>query len=60
MDPIVAHELALAPLGHWPEAPEKHCLRQLPMNEKVFVEIQVFRGKVAAHYWSKKTLIWTH
>lgn len=53
-DPAVVDELALAVFDCSPEAPAKHCFRQSPKSKSVFVEVQVFRGKVPAHCWNKK------
>ena len=40
MDPGEAHELAPALLGRGPGTPGEHCLRQSPMAERAFVEVQ--------------------
>lgn len=54
VDPSVAHDLSPVHLGHGPGAPEKHCLKQSPMEERVFVEDQICNREVPAHRWSKK------
>lgn len=48
----MAHELALALLGHGPGTPGKHCLR--PTNKRTFEEIQISSGQVLVHHWGKK------
>ena len=40
-------------LDHGLRAPGKHCLRQTPMDERSFVEVQISRGGVSANSWNK-------
>lgn len=47
-------EAALGPLNCGPGAPGEHCLRQLPTDERAFVEVQVSSTKVLTQCWSKK------
>ena len=53
MDHGVARELASAPPSYGPGAPVESCLRQSPMDKRVFVEVQVSNGKVPAQCWNK-------
>lgn len=52
--PAVVHKLSPVHLGHGPGAPDEHCLRQSPMDERAFVEVQVSSRETPAHHWSKK------
>lgn len=54
MDPVVAFEPALAPLGHGLGVPGKDCLTQAPTDKRGFVAVQVSRREVPVHHWSKK------
>lgn len=49
VDPAVAVDLAPAYLGYHLGIPGIHCLRQSPMDEKAFVEVQVYRGEFLAY-----------
>ena len=53
-------EAVLAPLNCGPGAPEKHCFRQLPTDERAFVEVQVPSTKVLTGCWRKKTKTYAH
>ena len=50
VDPVVAHESALAPLNQGMGSFKEHCLKQLPADERIFVEVQVSRGKMPEHH----------
>lgn len=56
--PAVVHKLSPVHLGHGPGAPDEHCLRQSPMDERAFVEVQASSREVIAHWWKKKNPRW--
>ena len=60
VDSAVASELAPVPLNHGLGAPIGHCLRQSPIDERTFVEIQVSSTEIPACHWSKKIQVWMH
>lgn len=55
VDSAVANEPATAPLSSDPRVPGEHCLRKSPMDERVFVEIQVSSREFPTHHWRKNT-----
>lgn len=60
----MVHELALAPIGYGLSAQEnsgKHCRRQSPTDDRVFVEVQVSREGASTLFQENNILqIWTH
>ena len=50
----VSCESAPAPISHGPRTSGRHYIRQSSMDGKAFMEVQVYRGKVLAHHWSKE------
>lgn len=50
VDTAVAHELTLVPLSCRRGDPGKHCPRQSPSGERVFVEVQVSSGEIPAYH----------
>lgn len=50
VDPVVAHESALAPLNQGMGNSKEHCLKQLPADERIFVEVQVSSGEEPEHH----------
>ena len=50
VDPVVAHESALALLNQGMGSFKEHCLKQLPADERLFVEGQVSSGEMPEHH----------
>lgn len=59
VNPAVAHELAPAPFSHTSGTLGRHYLRQLPMDERACVKVQMFTRKIGDTV-RVKILVWTH